>query len=183
MTYDFSAFKKRIGEIETWLQNEFRQLRTGQATPAILDHIKVDAYGSAMPIQQVASIATEDAKTIRVAPWDTTLAKAIEGAIRDSELGLSVVVDDKGLRVIFPDLTSERREQLTKVAKTKFEDARVSLRKEREATWADIQQKEKDGKMTEDEKFRAKDDMQKLIDEANKKLEENTKKKEKDITG
>jgi len=108
-------------------------------------------------------------------------AKNIEQAIQQSDLGLSVSIDDKGLRVKFPELTSERRAGLVKVAKQKLEDARVSLRSERERVWDDIQKKEKEGGMSEDEKFRLKEQMQKIVDETNKKLEEMTEKKEQEI--
>ncbi|MEK9185153.1 MAG: ribosome-recycling factor, partial [Patescibacteria group bacterium] len=98
--------------------------------------------------------------------------KIIEKAIISSNLGLSVNVDDRGLRIIFPELTSERREQLAKVAKQKLEEARVTLRTLRDKTWEEIQTKEKKGGMGEDDKFRLKNDMQKMVDETNKKLEE-----------
>ena len=135
-----------------------------------------------MPISQVASLSTEDARTLRITPWDASQVKEIERAITLANLGVSSAVDDKGLRVFFPELTSERREQLLKISKQKLEEARVALRGERDKVWSDIQAKEKDGKLSEDEKFRAKDEMQKLVDEGNKKLEELAERKEKEIS-
>ncbi len=181
MAYNFTPLKQKTKDTEEWLKKEFGSLRTGRVTPTLLDVVKVEVYGSFMPVSQVASITTEDARSLRVSPWDTTQIKPIEKAIQIASLGASIVVDDKGLRVIFPDLTSERREILLKTCKQKLEDARVALRIEREKVWTDIQKQEKEGKINEDERFRLKNEMQKIVDEANKKLEENFEKKEKEI--
>jgi len=179
---EFPQLTKRADEIKAWLKEEYSGLRTGRANVAVLDSVKVDSYGSLMPINQVANVAVEDAKTIRIVPWDQSQTKNIEKAIVDSNLGLSVNTDDKGLRVIFPELTSERREQLIKVAKQKLEDARISLRQERDEVWDDIQKQEKDGDISEDDKFRMKDEMQKIVDDTQKVLEEMAQKKETEIT-
>jgi len=181
MAYNFSEFKKGLGEVEAWLTKEYAAIRTGRATPSILDHVKVNSYDSMMPINQVASITTEGPRSLRVVPWDATVNKAIEKAINESDLGLSVTVDEKGVRVTFPELTAERRESLVKLAKQKLEDARISLRKERENVWNDIQEKEKAGEITEDEKFRLKNEMQKLADETNDKLVTLTERKEQEM--
>ena len=181
MAYNFDAFKKGMKGVEEWLAAEFSGIRTGQATPAILDRIQVESYGSFMPVKNVANISLEDARTIRVVPWDASQVTAVDKAIVAADLGLSVVNDGKGLRVIFPELTGETRQKIAKIVKQKMEDARVSLRKEREATWDDIQKKEKAGELSEDDKFRAKEDMQKLVDESNKRLEDMAKKKETEI--
>ncbi len=109
------------------------------------------------------------------------MSKHIEKAITVANLGLSVVVDDKGVRVIFPELSAERRTSLVKIAKEKLEEARKTLRLERDKTWTDIQKKEKEGGMGEDEKFRLKKEMEKIGDEVQKKLEEMIVKKEKEI--
>lgn len=182
MPYSFSGLKQKTIDTENWLRKEYSSVRTGRATPAILDNVLVDSYGSKMAVNQIASMSVEDPKTLRVTPWDTTQIKAIETAVQNANLGLSVNVDDKGLRVIFPELTSERRETLLKLTKQKLEDARISLRQEREDVWEDIQEKEKKGEMTEDDKFRYKEEMQKIIDEANKKLEEVAERKEREIS-
>ena len=158
--------------MENWLHKELSVIRTGRAAPSILDAVQVEAYGSKMEIKELATVLIEDVRTIRVEPWDKNQTKIIEKAIISSNLGLSVNVDDRGLRIIFPELTSERREQLIKVAKQKMEEARVALRTLRDKTWEEIQTKEKKGGMGEDDKFRLKNDMQKMVDETNKKLEE-----------
>jgi len=181
MAYNFSPFKTATKDTEDWLKKEFSSIRTGRASPAILDIVTVEAYGSHMPINQVANISVEDARVIRITPWDMTQAKPIEKAILVSDLGLSVTVDDKGLRVIFPDLTSDRRLALVKVAKQKLEDAKITMRGERERVLKDIDKQEKDGLMGEDEKFRLKAELQKLVDDSGRVLEELFAKKEKEI--
>lgn len=181
MAYNFTPLKQKTTDTVEWLKREFSAVRTGRATPVILDAVRVDSYGSKMAINQLASVSVEDPKTLRISPWDMSQAKNIEQAIRESDLGLSVTVDDRGLRAIFPELTSERRQSLIKVAKQKLEEARIALRLERERVWEDIQSQEKKNLITEDEKFRLKSEMQKIIDDANKVLEEIGEKKEKEI--
>jgi ribosome recycling factor len=179
--YNFQPFKSRVAEIEDWVKKEFSLLRTGRATSVILDSITIESYGSQSPIAHVASVSMEDARTLRVAPWDKSQIKAIEGAIQKANLGLSVTSDDGGLRVIFPELTGERRAQIIKLLGAKLEDARISLRKEREAVIDDFKKQEKDGDMSEDEHFKGKEELQKLVDEANRKFDELAANKEKEI--
>ncbi|HEY0220628.1 MAG TPA: ribosome recycling factor [Candidatus Paceibacterota bacterium] len=181
MAYNFQNFKNSTKETEEWLKKEFAGIRTGRATPAILDGIKVESYGSMMPINQLANISVEDARMMRINPWDASVTKSIEKAILVSDLGLSVVVDDKGLRVTFPDLTSERRADFVKIAKQKLEDAKITVRGEREKVIKDLEKQEKDGSLSKDDNFRAKNELQKMIDESNKNLEEIFTKKEKEI--
>jgi len=181
MAYNFSPFKQAVKETEEWLKKEFSSIRTGRATPAILDGVSVEAYGSNMPINQVANISIEDARMIRITPWDMSQAKPIEKAILVSDLGLSVTVDDKGLRVVFPELTTDRRSALVKIAKQKLEDAKITMRGEREKVLKDIDKQEKEGFMGEDEKFRLKTELQKMIDDSGRLLEDLFGKKEKEI--
>lgn len=181
MAYNFNQFKARTAEVEAWLTRELSGIRTGRATPAILDTVSVESYGTRQPLKAVAAVSIEDAKTLRVSPWDKTQIKAIESALAAANLGLSSATDAAGIRVIFPDLTAERRQMLIKVVKEKLEESRVSLRKEREKVWNEIVDEEKDGKISEDDKFRGKDDLQKLVDECNAKLEATAEKKEQEL--
>lgn len=183
MAMNFTPFKERTKVIEEWLRKELTLLRTGRATTAILDEIKVESYGSYSPIAHVGNISMEDPRTLRVVPWDKSQIKTIEAAIQKADIGLSVVSDGEGLRIIFPELTSERRQQIVKLLHSKLEEARISLRKEREEELTTIKRMEKNGEMTEDDVFKAKEELQKLVDEANRKFEEMAKKKEKEITG
>ena len=181
MTYDFKAFEKRIGEIEERAGKELAGIRTGRAAPAILDGVLVESYGTRVPIMQIATVNVEDARTIRIAPWDSGHAKEIEKAITVANLGLSVGMDEKGVRVSFPELTSERRTQMLKLAKEKVEELRTELRAARDRVWSDIQKQEKDKLMAEDDKFRAKDEMQKRVDSTNKVFDAALERKEKEI--
>ncbi len=180
---NFNELKTKITEIEEWLRKELSLIRTGKAAPSILDFVQVEAYGSRMGIRELANITIEDSKTVKVEPWDMTLGKAIEKGIEASNLGLSLSPYDKGIRVIFPELTSERREQFVKIVKGKLEEARVSLRGARDKVSKQIEEKEKEGSMGEDDKFRAKEEMQKYIDACGKNLEEIATKKETEIRG
>jgi ribosome recycling factor len=182
MAYNFSSFKNRLTEIDDWFAKELAGVRTGRATPVLLDGINVESYGSKQPLKHIAAISTEDAKTLRVVPWDHSHIKNIESAIAAANLGISTSPDSKGLRVIFPDLTEERRKSLLKIVRDRLEEARVSVRKEREKVWNDIQDKEKAGELSEDDKFKAKDELQKLVDESNANLEVHVEKKEVEIS-
>ncbi len=181
MAYDFSSLKQKITETEGWLKKEFQGIRTGRATPALLDGIQVESYGARVPLNQVGNVGVEDPRTLRISVWNAEQIKDIEKAIADANLGVGVSSDEKGVRVTFPELTTERRDTLIKLAKGKLEEARISLRNERDDVWQDIQKKEKEGELSEDEKFRYKDEMQKLIDEANKSLDILSDKKEDEI--
>ncbi len=183
MQYNFSNFKTELKKVEEFLGKEYNQLNIGRASPIVLDGISVESYGSYVPLKNVASVSIEDPKTLRVAPWDKTQIKGIEKAIVGSNLGLSVATDDQGIRVIFPQLTTESRQTLVKVLKEKLEEARITVRREREVVLADIETKEKEAKLTEDEKFRAKEELQKIINETNSNLEAIFEKKEREVMG
>ena len=173
--------ESKLQSIIVWLTGEFGGIRTGQATPALLDSVKVESYGSLMALNQVASIGIEDARTLRISPWDQSLVKVIETAIRDADFGVSVMSDGVGVRVIFPELTGERRIQLIKFAKSKFEDARVRVRGVRDDAMKSIDKQEKDGDISEDDKFGKKESVQKLIDSTNNTLESMFNKKEAEV--
>ena len=183
MQYNFSNFKAELKKTEEFLGKEYSQLNIGRASPMVLDGISVESYGSYVPLKNVASISIEDPRTLRIAPWDKSQIKGIEKAIIGSNLGLSIATDDLGIRVIFPQLTTETRQTLVKVLKEKLEESRIVVRRERETVLDDIQGKEKEGKMTEDEKFRAKEELQKIIGEANNSLEAIFEKKEREVMG
>lgn len=179
--YNFTSFKTKLTEVEEWLGREYLGVRTGKATPAVLDSVMVDSYGAKTPLKHVAAISIEDARTVRITPWDRSQIGAIQSAIEAANIGLSISPDSAGLRAIFPVLTEERRKMLIKLTGEKLEDARISVRKEREKVWEDIQEQEKAGTMSEDDKYKGKEELQKLVDEANNKLEELAKKKEIEI--
>ena len=182
MAYDFSELKTQIKETEEWLSRELSGVRTGRATPALLDGVKPEAYGTRTPIRELANISVEDARTLRIVPWDKELLKVIEKGITDADLGISVSTDDQGMRVIFPELTSERRTQLSKIASDKTEQARVTLRSHRTDAIKALDAAEKEGGMGKDEVVRLKAEIQKFIDAGNDALAKALEKKEVEIS-
>ncbi|HEX2792665.1 MAG TPA: ribosome recycling factor [Candidatus Paceibacterota bacterium] len=181
MAYDFSKLTANVKETEEWLVRELSTVRTGRATPAILDGVKPEIYGARTPINQVANVAVEDARTLRIVPWDKSVSKDIERAIAEADLGVGVGADDVGLRVTFPELTAERRTMLMKVAKDKLEQARITLRGHRTDAIKDLEAAEKEGGMSQDDLKRYKDEVQKKIDAGVEALEALLKKKETEI--
>lgn len=175
--YDIAQFKKQTSEKAAWLSLELQGIRTGRASPALLDGISIEVYGSRMKINQVANITGEDARTLYVLPWDREHVKPIEKAITLADLGVSVGSDEKGVRVSFPELTAERRGQLVKLVRTKLEEARIGLRGVRAKAISEIDNSE----ASEDAIKRLKADVQKGMDEMNKELEAITEKKEKEL--
>ena len=181
MSYNFNQTKEGIKKVADWLTKELSTVRTGRATPALLDGVMVESYGAKTQLTHVAAIGIDDAKTLRVTPWDKSQLKAIETAIAAANLGVSSVPDSVGIRVVFPDVTADRRKVLLKLVNEKTEEAKVSLRGEREKTWNDIQKREKDGEISEDDKFKSKEELQKLIDDGQRQLLAISDKKQKEI--
>jgi ribosome recycling factor len=161
----------KLKEVHEWLQKEYSGIRTGQASPMLLDSIKVESYGSFMNLNQVGSVGVEDARTLRISVWDKQAVSAIEKAIREADLGVSTASDSAGVRVIFPELTSERRAQLLKLAKSKLEDARISVRAVRDEFMKLLDKQQKDAEISEDEKFTWKEKIQNHVDNMNRSLE------------
>lgn len=181
--YDINTLVNKLTKTEEWLTEEFKTVRTGRAVPAILDKVMVSAYGTPTMLKSLANIASEDARTLRVNPYDIGQVKDVEKAISDADLGVSVNSNESSVRVIFPELTSERREQLIKLAKSKLEEARIAVRGARDEAKKAIDAAEKAGEMSEDEQHTVMDKVQKMIEDANKKLEEHYTKKEEEING
>ena len=173
--------KQKMQEAKEWLKKEYSSIRTGQANPSLLDSVKVESYGSFMSLNQLGSVGVEDARTLRVSPWDSSQTTAIEKAIRDADLGISVVTDSSGLRAIFPELTSERREQLLKLAKSKLEDSRITVRSVRDEVMKQIDKLEKNGDLSEDEKFSQKESVQAIVTSTNNELDSLFSQKEREL--
>jgi ribosome recycling factor len=160
---------------------EASKIRTGRANPSLVEHISVDYYGTRTPLSQVAAISIPEARQLLISPWDKGTLGLIEAAIRESDLGLNPNNDGAGIRINLPALTEDRRKELVKVLNTKAEEARIAIRATREDIWKAIVEGEKKGEITEDDKFSAKDELQKAVDEYNQKLEVLRKKKEEEI--
>ena len=146
------------------LRQELGKVRTGRAHPSLLDHIRVSYYGSEMPLNQVANVSVQDARTLGVAPFDKSMAGSIEKAIRDSDLGLNPVTAGNLIRVPLPALTEERRKDLIKVVRHEAEAARVAIRNVRREANHALKELVKDKTASEDQERRAEEDVQKLTD-------------------
>ncbi|MFA5339402.1 MAG: ribosome recycling factor [Candidatus Omnitrophota bacterium] len=176
---DTETRMKKSGEV---LSHEFSTVRTGRATPALVDGIRVDYFGTPTPLKSLAAISTPDAKLIVIQPWDATVCGDIEKAILKSDLGITPVNDGKLIRLQIPDLSKERRIELAKVVKKMAEDGRISVRNVRHAAIEHLKKIEKEKIITEDEKFTGQDAIQKLTDRYIAKVEELLAAKEKEIT-
>jgi ribosome recycling factor len=159
----------------------FGTIRTGRASVSLVDHLQVEAYGSMMPLQQIASIGTPDARTIAIQPFDSSQIKAVEKAIQVSDIGLTPSNDGKIIRLTIPSLTEERRKELVKLAKKYTEEHRVSVRQIRHLFLEQVKKLEKDKVIGEDQRHTAEADVQKLTDSYIIKLDTELKKKEADI--
>ena len=165
-----------------FLRQDISSLRTGRATPAIVEDVQVEAYGIRQPLKALASISVQDAKTIVVEPWDKSVLQAVEVAIRNSSLGISPVNDGKLIRVSLPELTHERRQELIKVLAQKLEAARITIRQTREEVKKVIEMGEDDGGITEDEKFAYQEELDRLVKDYNDRIRQIGEDKEKEIT-
>lgn len=163
-------------------KQDISSLRTGRATPAIVEDIVIEAYGTRQPLKAVASISVADAKTLNIDPWDKGLMQAVEAGLRNSPLGINPVNDGKLIRLPLPELTSERRADLIKVLHQKSEAARIAIRKIREDARTEIEMAEEAKEMGEDEKFKLFDEIEKLVKEYNDRIKMMGEDKEKEIT-
>lgn len=155
---------ERMSKCVTAYKNELKRLRTGRASTSLVEHIKVEYYGSDVPIQQVANVAVEDARTITIVPYEKTMVTVIEKAIMKSDLGITPNTAGSVIRVPLPALTEERRRDLTKVVKHEAENARVAIRNVRRDVMHELKELLKEKLISEDEDRRAHDEVQKLTD-------------------
>lgn len=174
--------KPSFGGILNFYKTDIAGIRTGRATPALVEDINVDAYGQKMTIKELATITAPEPRSLVIQPWDKSVVAAIESAVRKSELGLNPVVDSQSIRLNIPSLTEERRKEFIKLLKQKTEEARVKIRRIREEIWHKVQNMEHAHEISEDDKFQAKDDLQKLVDGYNQKIEDLEKKKEQELS-
>jgi ribosome recycling factor len=176
-----SKYKDRMEKAVTALKEEFASLRTGRASASLLDQVHVEAYGSNMPLNQVAAVTAPEARMLMVNVWDRGMVVSVEKAIRSAGLGLNPVVDGQNLRIPIPPLTEERRRDLAKVAGKYAEQQRIAVRNIRRDANDDLKRAEKDGAISQDEHKRMEGEVQKLTDEAIKRVDEALKNKEQEI--
>ncbi len=162
---DFKDLKRRMEGAISAFKSDIAALRTGRASANVLDPVSVDAYGSKMPLNQLANISVPEPRMITVTVWDKTMVSAVDKAIRESNLGLNPIVDGSNLRIPLPELNEERRRELVKVAHNYAENGRVAIRHVRRDGMDDLKKAEKDGDIGQDESHSQAEQVQKLTDE------------------
>jgi ribosome recycling factor len=178
---DYKLYEAKMNKSIESVSADFAAVRAGRANAAVLDRITVDYYGTATPIQQIASISTPDPRSLLIQPWDISAVKLIEKAIQESDLGINPQNDGKTLRLSFPQLTEERRKELVKQIHKYTEGGKVAVRNIRRDAVEAFKKMEKASEITEDELKQAEKDLQKMTDDSCKKLDELLTKKEKEL--
>ena len=181
MSVDFTEFSKKMDKTLTHLAEDFDAVRAGRANPKVLDRITVEYYGQETALNGVATISSPDARSLVIQPWDTTLLKEIQKAIQMSDLGITPQNDGKVVRLIFPQLTEERRKELTKQVKKYAEDAKVAMRNVRRDGMDYVKKLKKNSEITEDDQKKAEKDLQDMLDKYIKKVDDALAAKEKEL--
>jgi len=180
--FSLEMYKGDFDKAIEYLKQDITSLRTGRATPALVEDITVEAYGTKQPLKSLASISVADARTLNIEPWDKSVIGDIERAINASQLGINPVNDGKLLRLPLPDLTQDRRAELIKVLHQKLEGAKIAIRKLREEAKKGIETAEKNKEVSEDEKYALTDNLEKMVKDYNEKVKVIGEEKEKEIT-
>ena len=178
---EYKVYEEKMHKSIDSVASDFAAVRAGRANASVLDRIMVDYYGSPTPIQQIAAIASPDARALLITPWDATALKSIEKAILNSDLGINPQNDGKSIRLNFPQLTEERRKELVKQIHKYSEGGKVAVRNIRRDAMDHFKKMEKKSEITEDELKQAEKDLQKLTDDSCKKIDELLAKKEKEL--
>jgi ribosome recycling factor len=177
----FSECRGKMDKSVDALKKDFKRIRTGRASTALLEGIKVDCYDTQMPIDQVASLSIPESRLITIKPWDQSIIGEIEKSILKSELGLTPMNDGKIIRISIPPLTEERRKELAKLAKKMAEESKIAIRNHRREANEMLKELKTEKEISEDEMYKSQDDVQKLTDDFIKKVDEITSEKEKEI--
>jgi ribosome recycling factor len=181
MSADYKEYSDKMKKTAEVLSSEFAAVRAGRANAAVLDQITVDYYGSPTPIQQIASISTPDPRTLVIQPWDATVLKGIEKSIQSSDLGINPQNDGRVIRLLFPQLTEERRRDLAKQVRKYGEEAKVAVRNIRRDAVDHYKKLQKKSEITEDDLKDAEKELQKLTDEGIREIDKLIEKKEKEL--
>ena len=181
MSVDFKEYVRRMDKTLEHLEEDFGAVRAGRANAKVLDRITVEYYGSETALNGVATISTPDARTLVIQPWDTKLLKEIQKAIQASDLGINPQNDGKVIRLTFPQLTEERRKELTKQVKKYAEEAKVAMRNIRRDGMDYVKKLKKNSEITEDDQKKAEKDLQDMLDKYIKKVDDATAAKEKEL--
>ena len=171
-------FKQKLDKSIEHLKHNLANVRTGRATPALVENIKVECYGTQTPLTQLASVSTPDPKTVSLEPWDKNI---IEKAIQSSDLGINPVIKGSTIHLNIPALTEERRQEMVKILHQKVEEAKISIRNIREELIKELKNEEKEGNISEDDLFAEQKEIQKTVDEYNDTVKQIQEKKEEEI--
>ena len=178
----YTEYENKMKKTLEILQSSFASVRAGRANAAVLDQIKVEYYGTPTPIQQIASVSVPDPRTLMIQPWDASSLKIIEKAIQASELGINPTNDGRVIRLMFQQLTEERRKELIKQIAKYAEEAKVAIRNIRRDAMEDFKGQKKRSEITEDDLKDTEKDLQKLTDDYTKEIDKVTQKKEKELS-
>ncbi len=181
MSADYQVYQDKMKKTTEVLAQQFASVRAGRANAAVLDQISVEYYGTPTPIQQIATIATPDPRTLTIQPWDSSVLKNIEKAILASDLGINPQNDGRIIRLVFPQLTEERRKELAKLVRKYGEESKVAVRNIRRDAMETFKKQQKKSEITEDDLKLIEKDLQKMTDDAIKEIDALTAKKEKEL--
>lgn len=176
-----NKIKPELDKVLHFLEKELSGIRTSRATPSLVEDVSVDCFGQFFPLKQLAAISTPEPKQILIEPWDSSYLEGIVRALEKTGVGANPIVDKKTIRINLPPLSEEYRKNLFKILSEKKEQSRQTIRKWREKAWNEVQEGFKKGEIREDDKFKAKDELQELIDDYNKKIDQIGERKEKEI--
>ncbi|MFH1181099.1 MAG: ribosome-recycling factor [bacterium] len=184
MTYKeiVDKIKPEMDKAIGFLVQEMGKIRTGRASPSLVEDVVVDCFGQKFPLKQLAALSTPEPKQILIQPWDKSYIEGIVASLAKTGVGANAIVDKDVIRINLPFLTEEYRKELARLIAEKQEAAKKTIRHWREDSWSELQTRERAGEIREDDKFRGKDELQKLVDEYNKKADELAEKKKKEIS-
>jgi len=170
-----------MDKVVNFLDRELAKFRTGRASPSLVEDVVVECFGQKFPLKQLSTISIPETRQILIQPWDRSYIEGIVKALSETGIGANPVVDKEAVRINLPPLSEDYRKSLLHLVSEKQETAKRTIRKWRQAAWDEIQERFREGKIREDDKFRAKDELQELVDGYNEKIEKMGEKKEKEI--
>lgn len=176
-----NAAKDEMSSALKYLKDEFAKLKAGKANPAMIENLMIDYYGTKTPLLQLATINIPEPRIFIIQPYDKSSIKVIEGTINTSDLGINANVDKDIIRIVMPELTEDRRKELVKMIGQKAEEARIAIRNIRERVWKEIKDLEGESLITEDDKYKAQEELDKIIGEFNNSVKELEEKKENEL--
>lgn len=176
-----NKIKPELDKVMGFLERELAKIRTGRATPSLVEDILVDCFGQKLPLKQLAAISCPEPRQILIQPWDKSYIEGIVKGLELANLGVSPIVDNEVIRIFLPPLTEEYRKNFLKIISEKQEQAYQTIRRWRDEAWKEIQEGFKEGKIREDDKYRGKDELQEVVDEYQEKIEGMVERKKREI--